>query len=459
MTTKSKIQKLTRHPEGSIKEMFAISFPLMLSVLSGSVMLFLDRLILAKFSLEAMNAAAAAGMVIFVFHYGAIGISSIAEVFVGQHNGAGEKDKAASPAWQMIWFSLFCWPVFFAIAHWGGPLFLADYHYESHALPYFQWLLYFGPLFPMQTAISAFFIGIGSVRIVTKAAIIGNVLNVILDILLVFGFREIIPAMGCEGAAIATVISMFIQVLVLLSSFLNKHYNLQYGTRRYGFKIQVFWNCLKVGVPSAMGHMIEISAWALITRLLIGVGEDHITVAAMGQCFYALISYAMEGLQKGITTISANFLGARKPALILKAWKSAVRLLFIYALLVAPILLLYPDPIISFFLSDDMNPERLIHLTAMLRITAACIFFYFVLDGLTWISAGVLTAAGETTYVMIINTVTTWTFAVLPVYFLVVQGDCPPSYVWVILNGYAAINALCFYLRFRKGSWKTKRLV
>lgn len=459
MSTKNEVQKLTEYPEGSIKEMFAISFPLMLSVLSGNIMLFLDRLILAKFSLEAMNAAAAAGMVIFVFHYGAIGISSIAEVFAGQHNGAGEKDKTSSPAWQMFWFSLMCWPIFFSLAHWGGPLFLADYHYETHALPYFQWLLYFGPLFPMQTAISAFFIGIGKVRIVTAATVVGNLLNVFLDILLVFGFRDIIPPMGCKGAAIATVISMFTQLLILLTVFLNRKHSLLYNTRNLAFKFKVFWQCLKVGVPSAMSHMIEISAWALITRMMIGVSEDHITVAAMGQCFYALISYGMEGLQKGITTISANLMGAKKTSVVFSAWKSAVQLLFIYALVAAPILLIYPEPIISFFLSEDMSPERVIHLTKLLRVTAACILFYFVLDGLTWISAGVLTAAGETTNVMIINTITTWTFAVLPVYFLVVQGGSPPSHVWIILNAYAAINALCFYLRFRQGRWKTKRLV
>ena len=41
-----------------------------------------------------------------VFIYGGIGIASIAEVFVGQFNGAKEYLKVASLVWQMIWFSL-----------------------------------------------------------------------------------------------------------------------------------------------------------------------------------------------------------------------------------------------------------------------------------------------------------------------------------------------------------------
>ena len=113
--------KLTKHPEGSVRELFTIAFPLMLSILSGNLMMFLDRLILANYSLEAMNAAAAAGMACMVIQYGAIGIASIAEVFVGQYNGAKKYAQAAQPTWQMVWFSLMTTVIFLAAAKWSGP--------------------------------------------------------------------------------------------------------------------------------------------------------------------------------------------------------------------------------------------------------------------------------------------------------------------------------------------------
>lgn len=98
--------KLTKHPSGTIKELFAISFPLMLSFLSNYLMLFFDRLILANYSLQAMNAVTASSLFCMIFQYGAIGIASIAEVFIGQFNGSKQYLKAAGPTWQMIWFSL-----------------------------------------------------------------------------------------------------------------------------------------------------------------------------------------------------------------------------------------------------------------------------------------------------------------------------------------------------------------
>src|SRR5437016_5655252 len=106
------IERLTKYPVGSARELWAIAFPLMLTALSGSLMIFVDRLILSHYSTEAMNAVATIGTTCMIFIYGAIGISSIAEVFVGQYNGSKQKSKMGEPAWQMIWFSLMTYPVF-----------------------------------------------------------------------------------------------------------------------------------------------------------------------------------------------------------------------------------------------------------------------------------------------------------------------------------------------------------
>ena len=62
--------KLTPYLEGSIKEVLHVSGPLMISYLSGYLMLFVGRVILARFSTEAMNAAATISLVCYIFDYG-----------------------------------------------------------------------------------------------------------------------------------------------------------------------------------------------------------------------------------------------------------------------------------------------------------------------------------------------------------------------------------------------------
>jgi len=451
------LEKLTRHREGSVRELFAIAVPLMFSILSGGLMMFIDRIILAKFSLTAMNAVAAAGLACAVMQFGAIGVASIAEVFVGQNNGAKKYSGAAAPAWQMVWFSLFMAVPFLAAALWLGPYVLSDYHYSDMGLPYFRYLLYFGPIFSAQAAFSSFFIGTGKTRIVAYAAIAGNIANVILDILLIFGVPNFIPALGTKGAAIATGVSQCIQVLILLVPFFGAHCREKYHTADCSFKPKLFMKCIKVGFPSALGHMIEISAWALIARMLTTLGDDYITVQAVGQSFFALIAFGMEALQKAVTTLAANFIGAKRWDMVHQMWRSAVKLLGILAILFSTILVIYPDPIIRQFLSGVSSQADASRLFSMLKVTGVLVWTYFVFDSLTWISAGVLMAAGDTFKVMLINVASNWVFALVPTYFFIVHLRAAPIYSWVIGCVYAMVNALLFYLMYRQGGWKQDR--
>jgi len=107
--------QLTRYSEGSVQELWAISYPLILSILSVNMMLFFDRLILARYNTGAMNAAVLAWLIFSIFQLGTIGIASIAEVFVGQYNGAKKLNKMGEPVWQMIWFSLMTGFIFIPI--------------------------------------------------------------------------------------------------------------------------------------------------------------------------------------------------------------------------------------------------------------------------------------------------------------------------------------------------------
>jgi MATE family multidrug resistance protein len=247
--------KLTKHPSGSLKELFVISFPLMLSFLSNYLMLFFDRLILANYSLEAMNAASAAALFCMVFQYGAIGITSVAEVFVGQYNGSKRYNIVASPVWQMIWFSIMLFPIFFLVAKFTGSFFLPDYHFKDFGLPYFQWILYFNVFVAISTSLASFFIGIGKVKLITIVTIISNILNILLDLILIFGIKNFIPPLATKGAAIATGISQVFQVILLFFFFLNKKNNKKYKTHHLRFKPKLIIKCLKVGAPSAIGHV------------------------------------------------------------------------------------------------------------------------------------------------------------------------------------------------------------
>jgi len=441
--------KLTKHPSGSLKELFTISFPLMLSFLSSYVMLFVDRLILAHYSLEAMNAATTASTFCAIFQFGLIGIASIAEVFVGQYNGSKKYKKVALPTWQMIWFSLLCFPIFFLLAAFSGPLLLPAYHYRDLGLPYFQWILYFNIAFGIQTALSAFFIGIGRVKIITITTILANIVNILLDIVLIFGIKGFIPSLATKGAAIATGFAQIFQISILLIVFLKPFNRKKYNTSKLTFDFKLIKKCLRIGGPTSIGHMIEITAWAVILYFMATLGEEYLTPMVVGQNIFALIAFANTGLQKGVSTIAANLIGSKSYEKIKKVWFSAIKLLLLFALIVSTVLIIYPDYLINIFIAQDsssVSPDRLYFI---IRITCIFMWLYFIFDGMTWITGGILTAAGDTFFIMIMNALGAWFFAFIPIYIFVVKFHISAIFVWLLMDFYGVMNALSFYIRFK----------
>src|SRR5262245_38661184 len=117
---------LTKYQEGSLKELWSISFPLMITSFSVMLMLFVDRLMLAHYGIEAHNAAVTATTLGWAFLFGAGALTGIAEVFVAQYNGANQKQRLGEPVWQMIWLSLGTALCFIPLALWGTNLFFND---------------------------------------------------------------------------------------------------------------------------------------------------------------------------------------------------------------------------------------------------------------------------------------------------------------------------------------------
>ena len=445
---------LTKHPEGSVRELWSLSFPLMLSFISGNLMLFLDRLILANYSTEAMNAAVTTGMANAVFHFAAIGVASIAEVFVGQHNGAKRYGKIGEPVWQMIWFSLATSVVFVPLGLLGADLFSPGEQYGTLASHYFRTLMLFGPVFPLFAAVSGFFIGIGRVRLVTVTTISINLLNILLDILFIFGVEGWFSPMATLGAALATGISQLTGVAVLVIAFLGQDNRKRYGTGCYNFVSSSFWKCIRVGGPNAVGHMIEVAAWAGLLRIIAGVGDFHLTVYAVGQSLVILVMFANQGLEKGLTTIAANYIGAKKWGHVSKVLRSAVVIQLLIAAACAVVLLGYPDPLINGFLAEETIEAPTAELVDGVKRTCIWVVGFILFDGLTWLFAGVLTSAGDTKFVMVMNAVAAWLFAMLPFYVALTIYGGSPQVAWMMTACYAMLNSISFYLRYRSGKWK-----
>jgi MATE family multidrug resistance protein len=473
--------QLTSHQEGSVRELLAISLPLILSVLSTNIMSFFDRLILAQYDVHALNAAVVASFVFGFFQYAAVGIAAISEVFVGQFNGAKKFRYLGEPVWQMIWFSAMTACVFIPLGLFAGPYLIPNPEYVLDGIPYFKWLMIFGPAAALDAALSSFFIGRGQVKLVMTITILTNVINIMLDFMLIFGganmnqtlihylsllfpsacdyFANIqffsglglsqIPAMGASGAAIATGIAQVVQCIILLIIFLSPYHRLNHGTGAWQFKAGLFFRSLKIGLPSAVSSIVELSAWCVLAQILTSAGESHITIYSIGESFFILFGFGFWGLQKGIISLVANYLGANRKEIVSSCLRSGIKLVLGIMLVFTIPLICYPNFLVEWFLNTDPNSMPSEELMNYGVSAIRWLWLYFMLDALAWLLSGVLTASGDTKFVMVMNSISSWFFCVIPIYIFVVYFEGSPVLAWKFSALYGLFNLICFSLRYR----------
>lgn len=456
--------------EGSLKEVWNVSFSLMVMFFSMMTMTFIDRLYLANYSQAALTAAASIGTLCWALTLGWSTLSMMSEVFVAQFNGARLYQKLGEPVWQTLWIAGISLLFFLPIAFFGGSFLKQAGLFNHLEASYFQWSMLFAPIQVTLTAFSGFYIGQGKTAIVKWLAVLGNTVNIILDPIFIFGIPGYFPSLGVAGACIATGIGFFIQVVVFAFLFFSRKNAEEYGTRNFHLKTDLLFKCLKVGTPPALFVLFELMGWAIFYWMMSKIGTTHIVVASVCQSILLLFLFFGLGLEKGVAAVAGNLIGARKIDKVSRVARSGAMLVFLFALFTLLLFTLFPDALITWFFN---NPEALetdqsiLHLTASqlpelkANVQSGLIFvaIYLALENTRWVFSGILTSAGDTLFLMVSGVISVWVFMLLPTFFLVYRPLAPVDiafYIWVFYSFCA--TAIVFY-RYQSGVWKNKYLV
>lgn len=447
----------TKYPEGSLRELWSITFPLMLSALSVASMTFVDRLLLANYSSAALNAAANSMTLGWTFIFGWMVLAGISEVFVAQNNGAKNYAKLGEPVWQMIWLSLSSCLFFLPLALNVNELFFVGPE-RSLEREYLQWIFLFAPTFPLYCALCGFFIGQGKTRLVTITALAANLMNACFDYGLIFGLGQWLPSFGIGGAAIATGCSSLFQTLILLVVFLNKTNRQLYGTNQWQLNRVATITCLRIGLPGAIFAFAEMSGWVAYYTMMTKLSERHLTIASISQSLIILFYFFVESVSKGVSTIAGNLIGAEKPFLVTKVIISGARLHFIFFICLLCLTFFYTDQILFYFMPQATNAELASIKPSLFYslLTVACYLFF---EGIRLLFGGVLTAAGDTLFLLIGGSLSTWVFMVLPVYQLVYLQNGSIERAATIGALYSLLAGILYFYRFYGGYWRSLSLV
>lgn len=443
---------LTKYPGGSLRELMTIAFPLMLSALSVLTMVFSDRWLLAHYSVDAHNAAVTATTTGWAFIFGWIVLANISEVFVAQYNGAGLGSRLGEPIWQMIWLSLGSVLFFWPLSYWGPEIFFGNSYNALMEREYFRTMTFFGPFYPLYATLCGYFIGQVKTRMVTILVVVANIVNIICDFILIFGVEGWIEPMGVNGAAIATSIATLFQAVVLGCVFLNKKNREEHGTNRWQLQISKLKECLKIGLPSAVFSVLQVLAFAVYYTLMREMGPEYITVAGICQAIFLLFFFFAEGLNKATATIVGNMIGAGQTHLVHKVIRSGLKLNVIFLGVLLTTIYTMRSVIIREFL-PHADPAFIETIRGTLEVCLLLVAIEIFFEGIRYQFAAVLTASGDTFFMLMMGFSLVWVSMVLPVYYFITIMEGSMELSLTILVIYNAIGAVVYYWRISTGRW------
>lgn len=436
--------QLTKYPIASLRELLILSFPLVLSTLSASLLGLCDRYFLSHYSLEAWKACSTASNLCFFYQMSLIMIALATQAFVGHFQGANKQGLIGPLIWQMIYFSIFSMVITYPLSI-VTELYLRGTEIQAPATLYFRYLSLANFLYPLGGTLSSFYIGRGKTRVIFIVNILIQFVNIALDYLLIFGVKGWFEPMGIKGAAIATITSQSLLCLILLFMFLQKKHISDYRTDLKQFNKTLFWEVLKTGIPRAVGRSLAIGSWIFASYLLIHRGGNFLLVHTFGVSLFLFLSFINDGMAQALVTVVSHILGAKFDGVFKKVLGTSLIYLVITISILAVPLLFMEDTLIHFFINEKLNPTS----QGLLRETCFWIWVICLGSGINRIGTSLLTASRDTVFYAACVILNWFTFCI-PVFVGIGYLGWSPTRFFLLDAISCSILGVIYIIRFLK---------
>jgi len=297
---------------------------------------------------------------------------------------------------------------------------------------------------------NAIFRGAGDAAIAMRLLWISNIINLVLDPCLIFGWGPF-PRLGVTGAALATFTGRSIGVMYQFYRLLKGTERIRVLARQIRVRFDVLWRLVRVSVTGILQFAIAHTSWIGLVRIVSTFGAAALagyTIAIRIVIFVILPSW---GMSNAAATLVGQNLGAGKPDRAESAvWRTG---LYNVAFLgsVGLFFALFSEPIVKLFISDP----------AVVPLGAACLrivsygnigYAYFM------VMMQAFNGAGDTITPTIVNFFGFWLLEIPLAYVLAMPLGMKSNGAFFAIaiaeSAMAAVSAILF----SRGKWKVKKI-
>lgn len=410
-----------------------------------------DAFWLGRWSKEGLAAVGVSMPFFFITIAFGMGFGIAGTSIVSQLTGAGRYDEADRAAAQTLLF-VFVLAVCFAVplVIWAPRLFelvQVPQAARAEAVPYIRIMSCGLPLIAFSIGYGAVLRALGDTVTVLIIGALNNVLNVILDPFLIFGWAGL-PAMGAAGAALAGLISLSVGAVATVVCIRRRRAGLAIGLRDFRPRWRVLRKIARIGFPAALDNSSSSLGFATLQVMINALGTAVIGAFTVGLRVIFFFNIPSQAVAAATSPIVGQSLGARKPGLARRSVLFGVLVVAAVMFVPTAFLMWRGDLVARAFTSD---PAVLAEARRFFLAMPAASYFFSVL----MVLAAAFYGSGHTGPVLLVGMLRSFVLRLPLAYlfaFVLAWHSLGIYTAWIVGN---VVSALVTLYLFRRGNWQT----
>ena len=439
---------LDAYESGSAREVAHVAWPIVVSMLSYTAMGVFDTLYVGWLGKTELAAVGIATTAFFLINALFLGTLRGVKVVSAQSTGADDEASAVSAGWVgaalavpfglvVVGLSLFDGAIFAALGGTDAVQRLGREYFGMRVMGAGFWYV--------TIALCNYYQGTGDTKTPMKVNLIANGANVVLDPMFIFGFGPI-PAMGVEGAALATVCAQACGMVVVASWFVGK----------LGFEpsldLDVARKIVRLGLPMGVQQALGVAGFTVFTALLARMGEAQLAAHQVAIKIISISFLPGYGISEATSILTGQYVGAGKVPAARRSFRSAMAVGVALMGLCGVVFFAMPELLIRVF---NQHPA-VVEVGADLLWVAA---IFQVFDAVAMVATGALNGTGDTTFTMWANVTCSWLVLVPCAYLFGYVLGWGAVGAWLGLTAEILAVAVVNLTRFSGQKWHTKTVV
>ena len=328
------------------KLLLKMSPPVMLALLIQSIYNIADSFFVARYSTEGLTALSIVYPVQLLITALATGTGAGVNILISRLDGRGETEAQHDIIKSGLFLNMFHFLIFAFVGN-----ILANAYFSlstGNAVVKAQGIIYSRIIFSgsfglfIESICTKILQARGNMMIPMIAQVTGSVVNILLDIMLIFGIGHI-PALGIMGAAIATVIGQWVAMVITLLAVMKK-YSLR-GTCKPEFCKQIYANGIGSIVTQSL-YTIYIVGLNMILKIFT---EDAVTVLGIYYKIQSFFFIPLLGFQQVLLPLFSYHYGAGDRHRNRNILKCAMTFSAAIMAVATGIFLLFPEKLVQIF--------------------------------------------------------------------------------------------------------------